>query len=110
MSKISLVQGDTGPQIKVSLTRSDTGTAEDLTGATVKLHFRKKDTTTVLFSLTNQSGTDNLGNGICYFVFSSGQLDLAAGYYEGEVEVLTDAGIRETVYEIVEFYLREDFA
>ena len=106
--KINLVQG--GPQIKVSLTRSDTGTAEDLAGAAVKLHFRKKDTTTVLFSLTNQSGTDNLENGICYFVFSSGQLDLDAGYYEGEVEVVTDAGIRETVYEIVEFYLREDFA
>ena len=60
---ITLVQGDTGPQIKVTLTRSDTGSAEDLTGATIKLHFRKKDTTTSLFSLTNQSTGDNLTTG-----------------------------------------------
>lgn len=107
---IQLVQGDTGPQIKVTLTRSDTGSAEDLTGATIKLHFRKKRTTTVLFSLTNQSTGDNLTNGICFFVFSAGQLDLDEGYYEGEVEVVGSSGTRETIYETVEFYLRDDFA
>lgn len=49
---ILLVQGDTSPQVKVTLTRKDTGSAEDLTGSTVKLHFRKKATTTLLFSIT----------------------------------------------------------
>jgi len=44
-----LVQGDTAPQIKVILTRDDTGLAEDITDAVVKLHFRKKATSTVLF-------------------------------------------------------------
>ena len=35
------VQGDTGPQIKLTLTQSDTGTPTDLTlRATVTLHFR----------------------------------------------------------------------
>lgn len=107
---ITLVQGDTGPQIKVTLTRSDTGSAENLTGATIKLHFRKKDTTTSLFSLTNQSTGDNLTNGICFFIFATGQLDLDAGYYEGEVEVVSSSGTRETIYEIIDFYLREDIA
>ena len=107
---IQLVQGDTGPQIKVTLTRSDTGSAEDLTGATIKLHFRKKRTTTVLFSLSNQSTSENLTNGICYFIFATGQLDLDAGYYEGEVEVVGSSGTRETIYEIIDFFLREDIA
>ena len=107
---ISLVQGDTGPQIKATITRSDTGAAEDLTNATIKLNFRKKDATAVLFSLSNQSTGENLTNGICYFIFATGQLDLDAGYYEGEVEVVSSSGTRETIYEIIDFYLREDIA
>lgn len=105
---INLVQGDTGPQIKVTLTRSDTGAIEDLTGATVNMRFRKKRSSSVLFTLANQSGDDDKTNGIALFVFSAGQLDLDEGYYEGEVEIVND-GVRETVYDIVDFFLREDF-
>lgn len=108
--KINLVQGDTGPQIKVTLTRSDTGLAEDVSDATIKMHFRKQDTTSVLFSLSNQSTPEQQALGVCIFVFSAGQLDVDAGYYEGEVEVVFQSGTRETVYEVVEFYVREDFA
>lgn len=108
--KINLVQGDTGPQIKVTLTREDTGATEDLTGATINFHFRKKDTTTVLFTLNNVAGDDDLDDGICLFTFGAGQLDIDSGYYEGEIEVISAGGTRETVYEVVEFYLREDFA
>lgn len=108
--KINLVQGDTGPQIKVTLTRSDTGLAEDVSDATIKMHFRKQDTTSVLFTMNNQSTPEQQEIGVCIFIFSSGQLDVDAGYYEGEVEVVFDSGTRETVYEVVEFYVREDFA
>jgi hypothetical protein len=108
--KINLVQGDTGPQIKVTLTRSDTGSVEDVSDATIRMHFRKQDTTSVLFSMTNQSTPEQQEIGVCIFIFSSGQLDVDAGYYEGEVEVVFDSGTRETVYEVVEFYVREDFA
>lgn len=107
---IFLVQGDTGPQIKVTLTRSDTGLAEDLTDSTVSLHFRKKSSDSILFTLTGQSTPDELTSGIAIFVFSNGQLDLSPGDYEGEVEVVFDTGTRETVYEIIDFVLRRDFA
>lgn len=107
--KINLVQGDTGPQIKVTLTRSDTGTAQDLTGSTVKMRFRKKLSTTVLFTLDNQSTAEQKTDGIAIFVFGEGQLDLDEGYYEGEVETVLSGGQRETVYDVLEFYLREDF-
>jgi hypothetical protein len=50
--KIKLVQGDTGPQLRLTLTDEDTGTATDLTGATVTLHFRAAGSTTVIFSRT----------------------------------------------------------
>lgn len=108
--KINLVQGDTGPQIKSTLTRADTGLAEDLTGATIKMHFRKKDTTTLLFSLDNVAGDDDLEDGITLFTFGAGQLDIDPGYYEAEIEVVFAGGTRETVYEEIEFYLRGDYA
>ena len=108
---IKIVQGDSGPQIKVTLTRSDTGSAVDLTEAsTCKLHFRKKNSDTNLFSLSNQSVAQDQGNGIAIFVFSGNQLDIAAGNYEGEVEVVFNSGARETVFDTLEFVLRADFA
>ena len=107
---IYLVQGDTAPQIKATLTRSDTGTAEDLTGTTIKMHFRKAMTTTLLFSITGTHTGVDATAGEVVFNFTSGQLDLDAGHYEGEIEVVFDSGTRETVYEILNFVLREDFA
>ena len=44
------VQGDTGPQIKITLTNEDDSTAVDLTGGTVTLHFRQAGESAVLFS------------------------------------------------------------
>lgn len=106
-----LVQGDTGPQVKVTLTRSDTGDAIDLTEAsTCKMHFRKKSSDTVLFSLSNLSVDQDQGNGIAIFAFSGSQLDINPGNYEGEVEVVFTSGVRETVYETLDFVLRADFA
>lgn len=106
-----LVQGDTGPQVKVTLTRSDTGDAIDLTEAsTCKMHFRKKNSDSVLFSLSNASDASNQGNGIAIFAFSGTQLDVPPGDYEGEVEIVFNDGSRETVYETIDFVLRADFA
>ena len=110
MATINLVQGDTAPQIKVIMTRSDTGVAEDITDATATLHFRKKFTDTVLFSIVGQSTPDEATAGTAIFVFSAGQLDLDPGEYEGEVEVVFDTGTRETIYDILDFVLRKDFA
>jgi len=107
---ILLVRGDTAPQIKATLTRSDTGTVVDLTDATVQMHFKKRHADTTLFSLNDSAiGTDP-ENGICLFVFSGSNLDQSAGNYEGEIEVVFNGGARETVYETIDFVLREDFA
>lgn len=108
MSTINLVQGDTAPQIKVAVTREGQTSPVNLNGCTAVLRFRKKNTKTVLFTLSHVSGTDQLVQGDLFFVFSAGQLDLDAGFYEGEVEIILD-GVRETIYELLDFYLREDF-
>ena len=106
---IYLVQGDTKPQIKVTLKRDD-DTAQDVTGATIKLHFRPANSTTLTFSITGTFSGVDASKGEVVFVFSAGQLDLDPGDYEGEVEVVYADSSRETVYEIIPFVLREDFA
>jgi hypothetical protein len=44
------------------------------------------------------------------FSFSGTQLNINEGYYQGEIEITYDSGKVETVFEILEFYIREDFA
>ena len=75
---IELVQGDTGPQIKAEITRE--GVAQNLSGATAVLRFRKKKTTSVLFTLSTISSADQLTAGELYFSFTAGQLDIDEGY------------------------------
>ena len=107
---IYLVQGDTGPDIQATISREDTGAVEDLSAATVYLHFRRKNRDTILFTLQGQSTEQEAEQGVVIFAFNGEQLDQPVGEYEGEVEVVFASGQRETIYEILEFEIRKDFA
>lgn len=104
-----LVKNDTAPQIKATITRDDTGNVVDMTGATVRLKFRKRATTTVLFTLTANTDVNNLSNGIAIFTFGAGNLDVDEGYYEGEIEITYSNSTVETIYEVLDFHVRGDF-
>lgn len=102
------VQGDTGPQLKLTLTEEDSGSAVDLTGATVTLHFRAAGEDNVLFSRQFFINPDVAGEAILQW--EEGDLDVEPGAYEGEVEVVRASGLRETLYDKLKFRIREDFA
>jgi hypothetical protein len=104
------VQGDTGPQIKLTLTEEDTGDLVDLTNATVTLHFRAAGEDTLLFSRAFFINPDTATNGEAVLQWEVGDLDVEAGAYEGEVEVVRASGLRETLYDRLKFKIREDFA
>lgn len=106
--KIKLVQGDTRPQIAVTLTDEATGNAIDITGATCLLKFRAVGSTTLVDTLTG--AVTNGPAGLVIFVWNSTTLNVEAGDYEGEVEVTfpNNAG-KQTVYELLKFKVREDF-
>ena len=103
-----LVKDDTAPQIKATLTREDTGSAIDLTGATIRMYFRAKGGSSILFTLTAPV-TSDYSSGIVLFSFSSGNLNIDEGYYEGEIEITYSNGTVETVYKVLDFYVRGDF-
>lgn len=104
-----LVKDDVGTQILATLTREDDGSAVDLSGATVKMYFRKKGTTAILATLTSISNQEDLALGRAIFAFANGDLDVDEGKYEGEIEATFTSGNIESVFEIIPFYVRADF-
>lgn len=104
------VQGDTGPQIRVTLTNEDDNTAVDLTSATVTLHFREAGAESVLFSRAFYINPDTANNGVAVLQWATDDLQVDAGTYEGEIEVVRSSGVRETLFERLKFKIRADFA
>ncbi len=110
MSTFFLVQNDNGSQIKATITRSDTGAVVDLSAATPKLKFKKKNTGTVLSTISSSTTvTADKAAGICQFTFSGSELDIVSGDYVGEIEITFSDGTIETIFEELEFTVREDF-
>ncbi len=104
------VQGDTGPQIRVTLTNEDDNAAVDLTSATVTLHFREAGAESVLFSREFYINPDTANNGVAVLQWATDDLQVDAGTYEGEIEVVRSSGVRETLFEKLKFKIRADFA
>tara|TARA_B110000977_G_scaffold188402_1_gene256600 strand:+ start:845 stop:1180 length:336 start_codon:yes stop_codon:yes gene_type:complete len=109
-TSFNYVQGDTGPQIQVTLVDEETNTATNLTGATVTLHFRAVGETTVLFSRALYINPDTATTGVAIVQWQTSDLDRDAGTYEGEIEIVKASGLRETLFDTLRFRIREDFA
>lgn len=105
-----LVQGDTGTQIKVTFSREGTSEEVDLTNATILLKVRKESQDTVNFTVTGLK-VNNVNNE-AVFRLGDNMIGIEPGRYEGEVQVtFPDNGdtLEETVYEIINLYIREEF-
>jgi hypothetical protein len=106
--KIKLVQGDSFPTITLTLSQTD-GTPLDLTDASivVRVYFRASGTDEVLSTIT--CSKFDAANGVVKFGFYNGELDVDPGSYEGEVEV-DFGGDTQTVFEVLKFQVRAEFA
>jgi len=109
-TRIRLVQGDTGPQVQVTLTDEVTGDPINLSGATAALHFRSEATGVTLFSRALVIPVSTATQGLATVVWGATDLDQDPGDYEGEIEVVLATGVRQTVYDTLKFRLREDYA
>lgn len=106
--EIQLVRGDNRPFIKLTLFNSD-GTVLDISdaGVSVVIRFRSVTSETVLTTLSTTKLNGGTG-GEVRFNFPGASLNVAAGYYEGEVVVLFGSET-QTVYERLKFIVREKF-
>ena len=108
--KIKLVQGDNLPYIRLNLTDPLTSEVINLSGSDVivRVHFRAAGSTTVLHTITCEK-VGGGSTGVVRFNFPDGVLDVEPGPYEGEVEIDFDGQI-QTVYEVLKFNVRSQFA
>lgn len=107
--KIRLVQGDTRPNLVTTLTDSTTGSAINVTGATVRLKFRAVGATTVRSTIIGD--VTNGAGGVVVFDWADEptSLDGDPGDYEGEIEITFADTTVQTVYDLLKFKLRQDF-
>ena len=120
---IELVAGDTMPELDIILKDSNTALSGQTLSATdhatwaiislaavatVKMKFRKKDTTTILETLPGSIvGDGTAGNVIMTWLAST--LLGAEGIYEGEIEITYDNGKISTVRDLLKFDVRAGF-
>ena len=109
MTTLFLVKGDTGPQVKLTGSRQDTGTAVDCRGTPI-MRVRRRGSTTVSFTLTATDVGSNRQDGILIFPFGNNLLNLDPGQYEGEVQVTFSDGSVESIFERIDFVVRDQFA
>ncbi len=109
MNTIELVQGDTGPDLTVTLYDAASNAPINVSagGDVVKLYFRKEGGTTVttVTGIKTNGGSD----GVVTFIWPSGALD-NAGMHEGEVEITFSGGKKETIPDKLRFSVREQIA
>jgi hypothetical protein len=107
-SIIRIVQGDTKPDITLTLTDQITGDPLDLSAATtiVDVKFRPTGSEDVP-SIIHCTKVD-APNGVVRFDFSGGVLDIEPGTYEAEIEVSFN-GATHTVYDVLKFRVRAEF-
>ena len=74
-----LVKSDQAPQIRAVLKREDNDAVVDFENGSCALKFRKKGTTTVLFTLAASDVGDNFKDGVAIFAFSGTQLAIDEG-------------------------------
>ena len=118
---IYLVQGDTLPQLKITVRDRNTAVAGqtldpdnqstwalvNLTGSTVRLRVREVGGTTIKQTLVGTNTNPSVGEVV--FVFDSTTLN-TAGVFEGEIEYTSSAGGVQTVYELIKLQVREQFS
>jgi hypothetical protein len=108
MSTIKLVRNDTAPQLRLTLTDSQTGAPINLTSATVTLHLRALNTTTLLLA-RNAVVQLPAAAGVAILIWNPGDLNLEPGDYEGEIQVTLGDGTIETLFNPLQFVIREEF-
>lgn len=108
--KIKLVQGDNLPYIRLKLSDPATGEVINISDPDVfvRVYFRAAGSDTVLNTISCEK-VDGGTTGEVRFNFPNGVLDVEPGPYEGEVEIDFD-GQTQTVYEVLKFNVRSQFA
>lgn len=103
------VQNDTGPQIRLTFVDELTDTPTDLTNGAVTIYVRQQGATGAVVVRPCYINPETATDGVAIVAWEEGDLNLPAGTYEGEIEVVRANGVRETLFDVLVFNIRSDF-
>jgi hypothetical protein len=120
---IKLVAGDDKPELNFTLRDSNTAVAGqtldpddpstwdpiNLTGQTVKVHFRDLGGDTILDTMICGIHNQTTATGQCFMQWNATTLDVEAGTYEAEIELTDAVGKIQTIFDKLKFKVRADF-
>ena len=124
MGRHHLVRHDTQAVLTVDLIDRPTGLPIPVDGAAVVRMYTRADNTTLVLDtiiatkLTGQTMSDGTLDSSVATPGLGGRVQFAlplsftqreVGYYEGEIEITSAAGLISTVYDVEKFSIREDF-
>lgn len=109
MSTIEIVIGDDLPDLSFALLDKITGLIPDLTDVvSCQMRIRLQGATTVLLQLSGY--VTSIAAGTIRFIWTLGSIDnIAAGRYEGEIELNHVGGRDLTLFKPVKFKVRQQF-
>ena len=119
---INVVAGDSKPEINLTLKDANTAASGltldpddsttwaiiDITDPTIVVKFRLLGTTVILDTMTCVK-VGPYTDGVCYMPWNATTLDVAAGTYEGEIELTYTNGKILTLFDRLKFKVRADF-
>ena len=119
---INVVANDTKPEINLTLKDSATAVSGqtldpdvsstwaiiDITDPTVRVKFRSLGSSSILDTMTCIKIAPAT-NGNCYMPWNTNTLAVAAGTYEGEIELTYTDGSILTLFDRLKFKVRDDF-
>ena len=105
---IRLVKNDTAPDVDFTLTDAQTGGAINVSNAgdVVRLYFRLKGATALKATITCTKPNGG-ADGVVRAVWPALSLD-TAGEFEGEIEITFSSGKKQTVYNKINFSVRDE--
>jgi hypothetical protein len=104
--RITLVKGDTGPPMVITLTNEETEAPINLGGASVNLEFSELGSDTIRSTITGVITDPNAGEVTFYLTDDPDALSGEPGPYAGEIRINFPDGSRQTVYDVLNFWVR----
>lgn len=104
-----LVANDTASVLKATIVRNDTGVPIVMTDNVGRLKVKKRNSATVLFTITGTGTTQEKIDGTLNFAFGNNLVGLPKGIYEAEIEVTYPNLTVESVFELLTLNVRADF-
>lgn len=106
---VRLIQNSTGPNLFLNLFDTATGTAIDLTAATMSMLWRAVNTT-ALITTTGLTivGVTPFITGVCMITWGSTALFQPVGTYEGQISIV-QGGITTKIFDPLRVYLGAAF-